>query len=61
MRGRQDDIHLMERVTRMKGEGSKAIPNLWKVRVSIVLSYEFRVQCEDLRSECFIWHLCIFI
>jgi len=29
MRGRQDDIHLMERVTRMKGEGAKSIPNLW--------------------------------
>ena len=29
MRGSQDDIHLMERVTRVKGEGAKAIPNLW--------------------------------
>ena len=29
MRGRQDDIHLMERVSRVKGEGAKAIPNLW--------------------------------
>ena len=28
MRGRQDDIHLMERVTRVKGEKG-SIPNLW--------------------------------
>jgi len=58
MRGRQDDIHLMERVTRFKGEGAKAIPNLWEVRVCIVLSCV--IMCSTRRLVIWLLHLAFF-